>query len=224
MADPYENQLLGGFIYALGIACGRSNKFVPTNLFQQTPLDSTFSDLVVGSQWCYALEFKRERGTIDSERAKWSAAGLEALKADRNLRHASRRAHILCYGKPLNGGVDLACIAYAAALGLPVNQPERSYNLFIKELIANIDGPATTRTAGLPPADLECYLRQLAALRKQGTGERESTWLAVMQGNHGFSIRTAPSLAELLDPRPAPDAAPAAPSPPAPKRRRGGPS
>lgn len=44
----YENQLLGAFIYALGYESGRTGKPLPVNLFQQTPLDGTFGDLIAG--------------------------------------------------------------------------------------------------------------------------------------------------------------------------------
>lgn len=47
MKLPYENQLIGAFVFALGHSVGRrprgpSSKPFSVNLFQQTPLDGEF--------------------------------------------------------------------------------------------------------------------------------------------------------------------------------------
>lgn len=50
MKGPYENVLLGAFIFKLRYKMGESGKLkntpFPTSLFQQTPLDRVFSDFV----------------------------------------------------------------------------------------------------------------------------------------------------------------------------------
>ncbi|WP_414491516.1 hypothetical protein [Stenotrophomonas maltophilia] len=200
MTTPYENQLLGGFIYALGIECGRTGKFMPTNLFQQTPLDSTFSDLVVGAQWCYAFEFKREEDSIQTELDKWPRDGLSAFASNRKLLQASYQAHVLCFGRPINDGLDLICTPYPCALGLSKRRHEAPYEAYIKRLVAGIGAPADAPGYGLPPASLEAYLRILASYRKEGAGAKASAWLAVAQNGNGLAIRTASSLQELVEP------------------------
>lgn len=63
----YENQMLGGFIFQLGYASGAAGTPVPVNMFQQTPNDGCFGDLVAGNARCLAIEFKK-RSQVDSDR------------------------------------------------------------------------------------------------------------------------------------------------------------
>ncbi|WP_329843902.1 hypothetical protein [Stenotrophomonas sepilia] len=206
MTTPYENQILGAFLFALGIECGRSGKFLTTNLFQQTPLDTTFGDLVIGAEWCLALEFKREEGTIDSEKSKWSEAALQAFERDSLLMIASRKAHLLCFSRPASGGIGLISIAYATALGLDDSKVEISCDQLIKGIVKLVGEtpPARNNKVGLPPDELETYLRKLAAYRKQGGGSREATWVAVAKSGNGFKFKCASSLEQLVEPRQAP--------------------
>ena len=54
MKGPYENVLLGAFVFRLGYKMGESGKLKNTpfaaNLFQQTPLDPIFSDFICESK------------------------------------------------------------------------------------------------------------------------------------------------------------------------------
>jgi hypothetical protein len=49
MKDPYENVLIGEFIFRLGYRMGEAGKLKDSkfslNLYQQTPLDSVLNDL-----------------------------------------------------------------------------------------------------------------------------------------------------------------------------------
>lgn len=87
MTMPYENQLLGAFLYALDYHGGQ-RRAVPAaaNLLQQTPLDQVFGDLIVGASRCLALEFKRDKGALAGERRKWPEGSLRAAWADINVR------------------------------------------------------------------------------------------------------------------------------------------
>lgn len=200
MGTPYENQILGAFVYALGVESGKQGKFLPVNLFQQTPLDGTFGDLVAGADWCLAFEFKREKATVESEVAKWSEAGLQAFKNDKRLMVASSRAHVLCFSCPAMDGIDLFYCSYSSALGL-TKFVERSCNNLITGLVRLAGDPDGIKKIGLPPAQLEAYLRKLASFRKQGAGGRESNWLSVASGSDGFKFRTSSSLIELIEPK-----------------------
>nr|WP_161578745.1 hypothetical protein [Stenotrophomonas rhizophila] len=194
---------MGAFIFALGVECGKTGTFMPANLFQQTPLDGTFGDLVVGADWCMALEFKRQEGTIDSEKEKWSEEALWAFETDRLLMIASRKAHLLCFSRPTNDGVGLFSVNYASALGLGTTKVEFECDHLIQGLVrlAGDTSPETSKKIGLPPGELEAYLRKLASYRKQGGGGREATWLAVAKCGDGFKFRTSSSLEQLLEPR-----------------------
>ncbi|WP_313245036.1 hypothetical protein [Stenotrophomonas rhizophila] len=202
MGTPYENQILGAFVFALGVECGKAGRFMPANLFQQTPLDGTFGDLVVGADWCLALEFKREEGTIDSEKEKWSKEALQAFEGDTLLKVASRRAHMLCFSRPTSDGIDLFAVAYASALGLSKSKVEIECNRLIQVLVHLVSdkSPEAKKKIGLPPGELEAYLRKLASYRRQGGGGRYATWLAVAKSGDSFKIRTSSSLEQLLEP------------------------
>ncbi|WP_282295746.1 hypothetical protein [Stenotrophomonas sp. PS02289] len=203
MGTPYENQILGAFIFALGIECGRTGTFMPANLFQQTPLDGTFGDLVVGADWCVALEFKREEGTVDSEKGKWSSEALLAFQTDTLLVAASHKAHFLCFSRPSEDGIDLFAMSYASALGLRASKTELGCERLIKGLVQLVGDttPEANKRIGLPPDALEAYLRKLASYRKKGGGGREATWLAVAKSGDGLKIRTSSSLEQLLEHR-----------------------
>ena len=60
MSFPYENQIIGSFIYFLGFAAGRRGEVRSAilNLIQQTPLDPTFGDFVGGFDRCVAINLK----------------------------------------------------------------------------------------------------------------------------------------------------------------------
>ncbi|MEA9770778.1 hypothetical protein VDF71_05540 [Xanthomonas campestris pv. raphani] len=203
MGTPYENQILGAFVFALGVECGKAGTFMPANLFQQTPLDGTFGDLVVGADWCLAFEFKREEGTVDWEKAKWSKKALQAFETDTLLMVASRKAHLLCFSRPKADGIDLFAVSYASALGLGTPKAEFECDHLIKGLVHLVGDtiPETKKKIGLPPDELEAYLRKLASYRKQGSGGRKATWLAVAKSNDGLKIRTSSSLEQLLESR-----------------------
>lgn len=201
---PYENQLLGAFVYALGYVSGQRSTTVPVNLFQQTPLDGTFGDLVAGSERCLALEFKREKGTVESEKAKWAEGSLERFVNDPDMIAASQRAHLLCYGQPAFGGTDISAMLYVHALGLTKRAEELPAAEIIEGLLALADSPDPSKGMGLPPDSLERYLRKLASIRKKGGGGKRSTWLAAVYVDGGLKIRTATSLSMLLGPEPAP--------------------
>lgn len=203
MGTPYENQILGAFVFALGVECGKTGTFMPANLFQQTPLDGTFGDLVVGADWCLALEFKREEGTVASEKAKWSKRALQAFETDTLLKAASRKAHLLCFSRPTTDGISLFSMSYASALGLGTSKAAVECDHLIKVLVHLVGDttPEAKKKIGIPPDELEAYLRKLASYRKQGGGGREATWLAVAKSGDGFKIRTSSSLEQLMESR-----------------------
>ncbi len=84
MRDPYENILIGTFLYSLGIVFGRRfPEEVPpgvVNLLQQTPLDGALSDVHLNYPGVVRLiEFKRATNKSDKEHKK--RAKLELLLA-----------------------------------------------------------------------------------------------------------------------------------------------
>ena len=62
MLTPYENIIIGNFLYSLGLAIGRSPRPVEAciNLTQQTPLDQVLGDVMLQFPGAWRLiEFKR---------------------------------------------------------------------------------------------------------------------------------------------------------------------
>lgn len=73
--QPYENQLIGAFLLCLGFEAARMGHSVPpsANLFQQTPGDTCYGDLLVSCKTITLIEFKRTADDARSERSKYHA-------------------------------------------------------------------------------------------------------------------------------------------------------
>lgn len=199
----YENQLLGAFIYALGYECGTVGKNnVAANLFQQTPLDGTFGDLVAGADWCVALEFKRDWSEARSERAKWSEPQVSGFLNDIEMNKVARRAHFLCFGDHAKEGVVISVIRYDQAL---MHQELKDIQRFDSEslvrfLVHSAGQPPGQVKIGVPPSVLEGYLRKVAKIRQiKGGGGRQAEWLAIASSSEGYKIRCADSLEQLIE-------------------------
>jgi len=202
VTSAYENQLLGAFIYALGYECGRLGRHIPVNLFQQTPLDGTFGDLVAGADWCVALEFKRNWRSAQSELAKWPRAQLDQVLGDKGLREIARRAHFLCFGARDHDQVTIGIVRYLSFLRDPEGSKiQATRSAAMVHLLVNTTGLTKDASPiGVSPKALEEYLRRLSAIRKAtGGSERPAEWLAVASGPEGYRIRPANSLDQLLE-------------------------
>jgi hypothetical protein len=73
--EPYENIMIGNFLYALGLSLGarRDGKKVPAsiNLLQQTPMDKLLGDALIEYPGTMRLlEFKRSKNKSDKEQNK----------------------------------------------------------------------------------------------------------------------------------------------------------
>lgn len=213
---PYENQLIGAFLYAAGYAKGQravgdsASAPMPVNLLQQTPLDKSFNDLVIGRDRCFVLEFKRSLDKVAGEKSKWAPEQLAYFKSDRALQAYSMCGHLLVYGKPVAECIDLRVCFYLDALDLtPEPKLDRCSAQRLIERLHHI-GPAKKLDFGLPPKQLLAYLEALRALRRsqKGSGGRspkESAWVGVAKDEGGFTYRTAASLGELLGVEPSPE-------------------
>jgi hypothetical protein len=98
---PYENQLIGVFIYSLGIVTGKQNieSADAINLIQQTPYDKDFGDLL--GQWQgknFLIEFKRNETGLKTEAAKPKRARLiRKAVEDREIGELSVRCHFISH-------------------------------------------------------------------------------------------------------------------------------
>lgn len=199
-AIPYENQLLGAFIYALGYEAGRNQQSVPVNLFQQTPLDSCLGDLIVGGARCLAIEFKRRRSDLRSERNKWRADFGKWINERPELINTSCKSHFVCFGDHGDSEVKLSLARYLQAyndmenvVALPAGEAVKHLakpSLPGKQPAWGVDGPA-----------LLSYLEAIRVFRKTEGGRSgvySATWLTVCASNSGYQILAAPSLEALL--------------------------
>ena len=206
---PYENQLIGAFLYAAGYAGGLSARSdnpsapMPVNLLQQTLLDRSFSDLVVGHQRCFVLEFKRSLKELAEEKAKWNSGQLAQFGGDKILKSQSKRGHLVIYGRPGPGTIELRVCFYLDILGL-TTEPHLD-RMSAQRLIEKLHGLASAEKVdyGLPPAQLLAYLEVMRTLRRKqgsagGRSPKESAWIGVAVDEDGFSYRSADSLDELF--------------------------
>lgn len=207
---PYENQLIGSFLYALGYAdashrarsCASGSQPAPmmVNLFQQTPLDATFNDLVVGRERCLVIEFKRSAAALAEERAKDRPALRAALAKEAVFYNACLCGHVVLYGRVAADAVDMRLCTYLDVLGLtnPVNLDRTC----ARKLAVHLANPVPDKPIGLAPAAMLEYLGRLRALRSEqiGAGGRraDETWLGVAHGADGLVAVTATSLDALL--------------------------
>lgn len=74
MNEPYENLYLGAFVFALGVAAGKSGQSINDScaqLLQQTPGDKPIGDLLaVWEGRSFIFEFKRRESGVKTERHK----------------------------------------------------------------------------------------------------------------------------------------------------------
>lgn len=104
MFNPYENVIIGNFIYSLGLAMGRQARPVDgcVNLLQQTPADPALGDVVLQFPGVWRLiEFKRYGGDDEKEQVKREMF-LAATAPDgrAHLHRVSRQVHWYLHSGP----------------------------------------------------------------------------------------------------------------------------
>jgi hypothetical protein len=106
MNDPYENQYIGAFVYALGFRAGSNSETKEINaaidLLQQTPGDAAFGDLVYNeNDHGIIIEFKRNWEATNAEREKESKGEFHSSICSHSNMHIgdlSRACHYIAYG------------------------------------------------------------------------------------------------------------------------------
>jgi hypothetical protein len=153
--EPYENQLIGAFLFQLGRMTPK-DQTTTINLFQQTPLDRAFGDLVVGTHRCFVLEFKRSSKQLAMEARKWTERGLQELLGGRL--DQSLKGHFIIYGLLTDDTVDMHMCRYLSALnsttklnGVPADEIIRylALGVFSRESQTAGSASAPRRVVGL---------------------------------------------------------------------------
>lgn len=209
--EPYENQLIGAFLYAFGYAAahrdvcnGNTGRAMPVNLLQQTPLDSAFGDLIVGSDRCLVIEFKRSVNELADERSKWSDDQMRTFVASREMLHLSLRSHLLVYGQRQESEMALRRCYYIDLLGVSQKcSLDRGCGIELIDIITR-NFAAKDDRLGVSPADLTKYLKFLANVRKKkaskgGRTVADGAWVGVAEKNGRLVLQSANSLEMLLE-------------------------
>lgn len=166
MLDPFENILIGNFLYSLGLVIGNHSltKSLPgcVNLLQQTPLDPTLGDVFLAYPGVVRLiEFKREKNRDPKESRKRSV--LEgALKSDPYLLEVSRRVHwyIKSAEAPLEWSTEI-CPYIDFESGERCSSSLRAFVEQIAGAALNASEPE------FPPKDIASYLRAISLSSKR---------------------------------------------------------
>jgi hypothetical protein len=95
--EPYENIVIGNFLYSLGLTVGQESKGLVrpmcVNLMQQTPLDERLGDVMVANAGVTRLiEFKRKKNDSIKEETKREVLS-RALGTDKHMLAISREIH-----------------------------------------------------------------------------------------------------------------------------------
>lgn len=210
MIEPYENQIIGAFIYAFGytaatrdVNSGKTGRIMPVNLLQQTPLDTAFGDLIVGSDRGLVIEFKRSERELLSERSKWSDGEFLKKVKRKELINLSIRTHFIVYGSRIESQLNMQFCSYMDALvelrPYPLNRGS-GQNL-IELILRNFD--AVEPRLGASPPELLKYLEFLSNTRKKQASQggrkiANGAWVGVAEKNGRLLLQAAPSLECLL--------------------------
>jgi hypothetical protein len=144
MKGPYENVLLGAFIFRLGYKMGDSDKLKNTpfaaNLFQQTPLDAVFSDFMCSTRAKgFLLEFKKnwEGRVLERRKDKY-----KLLQEQPTLGAQAEKCHLLGYGKDIEqgqeqGDIDILFGSYLEIVSAESEEETKVWSLsnFLQEII-----------------------------------------------------------------------------------------
>jgi len=167
MLDPYENILIGNFLYSLGLVIG---KRTPTtqlagaiNLLQQTPMDGALGDVLIGYPGIIRLiEFKRKSNKSKKEANKHELL-IAALKEKSTLRAVSRTVH--WYVETAEDPLEWTTRICPYIDFDKENQNERSS---LKEFTEQLADTALSAVKSEFPEDqITIYLQLVAALSKR---------------------------------------------------------
>lgn len=159
MRDPYENILIGNFLYSLGLLIGAKagDRELPAciNLLQQTPLDGQLADVqLIYPGVVRLIEFKRQSNDSAKEAARLFL--LQALiEGDAELERVSRTIHWFVESSeaPLQWHTDVR-----PYLDLDAAQQGLSLRPFLDRLV---DAALSAQGPEFPPALLTRYLTQV---------------------------------------------------------------
>lgn len=189
MFNPYENIVIGNFLYGLGLAMGRHPRGVDgcVNLLQQTPLDPVLGDVMLHFPAVWRLiEFKRTGAKLDKEYAKLELF-LGATKNNDRMRAASRLVHWYASSGEddqaalVRPYLDMRC---SDGVGISIER-------FAVEVVRQAcEGESTSL------ADLDLYMT-LISMFGQLKGVNSSGFLVGVSSSGGVTYVPVPDIADL---------------------------
>lgn len=187
----YENQLIGYFIYQLGIrACRKGTELIDNvQLLQQTPFDAPLGDILTKcSGKFFLIEFKRTFKHRNHEVVKQKFIKLDAFcKKNNNLLLASKRCHFAAFGDEKSNILFLNYILLNSA-EIPQNQIE------INEFIDKISDDSN-----IGISDYSQFLKYISIISEIESSEDSSTGIIVnIEKNKAPIIEYYKGLKQLL--------------------------
>ena len=167
----YENQLIGHFIYQLGIrACKTGAELIDNiQLLQQTPLDKPLGDLLSSCAGKFFLiEFKRSIKNLKHETSKPKFKKLE-IHCSRNNEFliTSKKCHFAAYGDPTS---NILFLNYILLNSTELTQNQIKIGAFIDK-ISNDDN--------IGIKDYNEFLRYIKNISEYESSEDSSTGILV---------------------------------------------
>ncbi|MGY4829186.1 hypothetical protein ACVNIS_11455 [Sphaerotilaceae bacterium SBD11-9] len=185
MREPYENILIGNFLFGFGLAMGRrsvtSRVNGCVNLLQQTPLDHKLGDVLVHYPGVLRLiEFKRDRGDMVKETVKLEALNA-ALSVTRHLYPVSREIHWFIQSRDGLPEFTVSVRPYLELLD--GGNSAASLSDFTEFLADEAAGPSKSR---FTTKDFNEYLQLLLTYGAPKGGSRTSSGMLVSVGADGL--------------------------------------
>lgn len=198
MFNPYENIVIGNFLYSLGLVMGRRPQPIAgcVNLLQQTPLDHVLGDVMLQFPGAWRLiEFKRIGARIEKEQTKQDMM-LASTHGRPDLLAASRAAHWYVISGPEDALPDVS-----PSGDFPIRvRPYLDFNdrggipldVFVESLVSDIHG-----NHPLSQAQLREYMQITLAFG--GIRSLNGAGLLVGFGGSGGGLRylPVPNIADL---------------------------
>lgn len=189
MFNPYENIVIGNFLYGLGLAMGRHPRGVDgcVNLLQQTPLDPVLGDVMLHFPAVWRLiEFKRAGANMHKEHAKLELF-VGATKNNDRMRAASRLVHWYApsgtdgHAGKVRPYLDMRC---SGDVGIPLEQ-------FAVEVVRQAcEGESTSLE------DLDLYMTLISTFGSL-KGVNSSGFLVGVSGSGGLTYVPVPDIGDL---------------------------
>ncbi|SAK43024.1 hypothetical protein AWB77_00523 [Caballeronia fortuita] len=194
--EPYENIVIGNFLYSLGLTVGQEShgsvRTMCVNLMQQTPLDESLGDLMVSNTGVTRLlEFKRKKNDSIKEETKREVLS-RALGADQHMLTISREIHWYIETSEEEGVFVSRAVPYIDFVDetVPATTIERFTSSVAKDAVSKVIDEATR-------ASYKAYLA-LVSVSHGGLQGSSGGLLINLSREQGLRYVLVPDIRDLL--------------------------